>query len=341
MRELVGRLNALDPDAGAAVRVITYFDQLDESRAGLEALVRGAAVLAGCPARLDDATRRVHVRVEADGTRADADADAPANPAWPSVPLVPGAAPALWLERAGDASVVDAVVLERAARAIRRVLDRTRGRVPAVPADDPAATETVLDLSAPEQARLRAAGHLGLDATDPATRACALAPLDGRPRVVRVPAAGLPDSAVLPAGRLGIGPAVPVLDLPRSWAAARTALRFTAEGTTTDPGERVIHAEALGDIALLADRIPPGSTPPPDARAVEAAAADAPWMLTTLHAVATAPSLRAAAAMAHVHHSTLHDRVARAEALLGWPLRSSEGRLRLHVALTTRHLARG
>lgn len=263
MRELVGRLNALDPDAGAAVRVITYFDQLDESRAGLEALVRGAAVLAGCPARLDDATRRVHVRVEADGTRADADADAPANPAWPSVPLVPGAAPALWLERAGDASVVDAVVLERAARAIRRVLDRTRGRVPAVPADDPAATETVLDLSAPEQARLRAAGHLGLDATDPATRACALAPLDGRPRVVRVPAAGLPDSAVLPAGRLGIGPAVPVLDLPRSWAAARTALRFTAEGTTTDPGERVIHAEALGDIALLADRIPPGSTPPP------------------------------------------------------------------------------
>ncbi|WP_328875440.1 helix-turn-helix domain-containing protein [Streptomyces sp. NBC_00287] len=339
MRELVGRLNALDPDAGAAVRVIAYFDQLDESRAGLEALVRGAAVLSGCPARLDDASRRVHVRVEADGARADT--SGPADPAWPSAPLTPGAAPAFWLERAGDASVVDAVVLERAAGAIRRVLDRTRGHAPVVPADDPAAVETVLDPTAPEQARLRAAGHLGLDTSDPAARACALAPLGGRPRVVPVSASGLPASADLSAGRLGIGPAVPVLDLPRSWAAARSALRFTAEGTLTDPGPSVVHAEALGDIALLADHIAPGSPPPPDARAVDSAAGDAPWMLATLHAVATSPSLRAAAAIAHVHHSTLHDRVARAEALLGWPLRNSEGRLRLHVALTTRRLARG
>ena len=49
-----GRLAALDPDATAAVRVIAYFDELAEGRAGIEAIVRGAAVLAGCPARLVD-----------------------------------------------------------------------------------------------------------------------------------------------------------------------------------------------------------------------------------------------------------------------------------------------
>ncbi|WP_235022448.1 hypothetical protein [Amycolatopsis alkalitolerans] len=32
-------------------------------------------------------------------------------------------------------------------------------------------------------------------------------------------------------GRLGVGPAVEVLGLPESWAAAKTALRFAAEGT--------------------------------------------------------------------------------------------------------------
>lgn len=48
MKELAGRLTALDPDAGAAVRVIAYFDRLSEARAGLEALVRGPPCWPGC-----------------------------------------------------------------------------------------------------------------------------------------------------------------------------------------------------------------------------------------------------------------------------------------------------
>ncbi|CAM5285112.1 hypothetical protein SVIOM74S_03631 [Streptomyces violarus] len=105
MKELAGRLTALDPDAGAAVRVIAYFDRLAESRAGVEALVRGAAVLAGCPARLVDRERRVHVRVEPDGTRRDT--EAPPDPTWPSARLTPDATAALWLERAGAAHEVE------------------------------------------------------------------------------------------------------------------------------------------------------------------------------------------------------------------------------------------
>ncbi|MGW2380259.1 helix-turn-helix domain-containing protein [Streptomyces sp. NPDC001658] len=326
MRELAGRLTALDPDAGAAVQVIAYFDRLAESRAGLEALVRGAAVLAGVPARLADTERRVRVRVEADGVRRDS--DVPPDAAWPCAALAPGGAPALWLERAEAApSVVDAVILERAAGAVRLVLDRTRGRAPA---DDPALVETVLDPTAPEPARLHAARGLGLDVTAPAR---ALALRDGRPRIV-------PADAEPPVGRLGVGPAVPVLDLPGSWAAARTALRFTAEGTARDPGPRVVRAEELGGVALLSELVAPGAEPPPDVRALESAAASTPWLLATLYAVASTASLRAAAAEINVHHSTLQDRLAHAEHLLGWPLRTPQGRLRLHLALTMRHLAR-
>ncbi|MES5817646.1 helix-turn-helix domain-containing protein [Streptomyces sp. RG80] len=327
MKELAGRLTALDPDAGAAVQVIAYFDRLAESRAGLEALVRGAAVLAGVPARLVDADRRVQVRVEADGTRRDA--ELPPDPAWPSAALTPDGAPALWLERAAAPSVVDAVILERAAGAVRLVLDRTRGRAPA---DDPALVETLLDATAPEPARLHAARRLGLDPSLPAR---AVAPAEGPPRVVpRLP--DDPGSAV----RLGVGTAVPVLELPRSWAAARTALRFTAEGTAQDPGQRVMYADELGGTALLADLVVPGAEPPPDVVALESAAAATPWLLVTLHAVASTASLRAAATEINVHHSTLQDRLVHAEHLLGWPVRTPQGRFRLQLALTMRHLAR-
>ncbi|WP_330262685.1 helix-turn-helix domain-containing protein [Streptomyces griseorubiginosus] len=427
MKELAGRLTALDPDAGAAVRVIAYFDRLSESRAGLEALVRGAAVLAGVPALLVDAERRVRVRVEADGTRRDA--GAPPDPGWPSAALVPGGAAALWLERAEAApSVVDAVILERAAGAVRLVLDRTRGRAAV---EDPALVETVLDAGAPEAARLHAARGLGLD---PSGTARALAPLDGPPMVVAGRAdaglpngrnsnglsagragagspagrsnagppngrnkgglptgrssgglptgqahavssagrnnagplttqadagrptgrtdAGLPSGRTdadpltaralpgLPDGRVGVGPEVPVLELPRSWAEARTALRFTAEGTALDPGPKVVHADELGGVALLAGLVAPGAEAPPDVQALEAAGASTPWLLATLHAVVSTASLRAAAAEINVHHSTLQDRLSHAEHLLGWPLRTPQGRLRLQLALAMRHLAR-
>ncbi|MEH0548564.1 helix-turn-helix domain-containing protein [Streptomyces sp. B21-105] len=331
MKELAGRLTALDPDAGTAVRVIAYFDRLVEGRAGVEALMRGAAVLAGVPARLVDADRRVCVRVEADGVRRDC--DLPPDPAWPSAALSPDGAPALWLERAdATPSVVDAVILERAAGAARLVLDRTRGRAPLT---DPALVETLLDAAAAEPARLYAARRLGLDVLAPAR---ALATPAGRPRVV--PASAAPGAAEPPAVRTGVGPAVPVLELPGSWDAARTALRFTAEGGPLDPGPWVVSAEELGGVALLAELIAPGAEPPPDVRALDTAAADAPWLLTTLYAVTATASLRAAAAEVNVHHSTLQDRLAHAEHLLGWPVRTPQGRLRLHLALTMRRLTR-
>jgi hypothetical protein len=339
VKDLVVRLAALDPDAGAALRVIAYFDQLVDTRAGLRAIVRGAAVLAGCPARLVDDERRVYLRVGPDGRNGEVGGFP--DPSWLSTPVEPGRRAVLWLERPGPAGPVEAMVLERAAAAARAVLDRTRGRAP-VPADD-AAVEVLIDGSALPEARRHAARRLGLTESALA-RAVALeggaARIDpaagGHDRGPRMP--GQSPGASAPGPRAGVGPAVPVLGLPASWAAARTALRLTAEGTDDDPGPRIVHADELGGLALLAEAAGPAIPPIPDVLALEQAAAGAPWMLSTLYAVATSTSLRTAAAALRVHHSTLQDRIIHAERLLGWPVREPQGRLRLHLALVLRRL---
>jgi hypothetical protein len=318
MKDLAVRLAALDADAGAALRVIAYFDGLTEARAGLQTIVRGAAVLAGCPARLVDDERRVRLRVTPDGASVPSGAEA--DKAWMRT-AVGSSSAVLLLERAGEPGPVDAMILERASGALRAVLDRTRGRAPAA---DPALVELLVDASAPLDVREKAARAMHL----PAGPIRAVARETGP--------ALLPEGAPPPAGRAGIGPAVAVADLPASWAAARVALRFAAEGTDDDPGDSVVHHADLGALVLLAS----APVDVPDLRALDHAVAAAPWALTTLHAFADTPSLRAAAAALRLHHSTMQDRVTAAEHLLGWSLRDPRGRLRLDLALALRRLRR-
>jgi hypothetical protein len=238
VKELAGRLAALDPDASAALRVIEYFDRL----------VRGGG----------SATRT---------------------------------------------------------------------------ADDPATVELLVDATAPEQLRLQAARRIGLRDGDLA-RAVALG--DGGARVE--PATGDGHRTWKATQRAGIGPAVPVRDLPASWSAARTALRFAADGTEHDPGPRMVEADRLGGLALLAETVRPGTEPIPDVRALDDAASAGPWVLATLHAVAESQSLRSAASALRLHHSTLQDRITHAEHVLGWTVRDPHGRLRLQLALVLRQL---
>ena len=317
MKDLAVRLAALDADAGAALRVIAYFDGLVEARAGLQPIVRGAAVLADCPARLTDDERRVRIRVTAAGVSAWQDEAPQQN--WMSATA--GSA-TLRLERAGPAGPVEAMILERAASAARAVLDRTRGRAATA---DPASAELIVDASAPADVRLQAGRRLGL-----ADSAYAIA----LPAEIRVLSGPVPD---LP-GRAGVGPTAAILDLPASWAAAKVALRFAAEGTDEDPGPQVVHAAELGSLALLAEVGDQSAAP--DVKALEHASEAAPWMLTTLHTTAASISLRAAATALRVHHSTLQDRIIHAEQLLGWNVREPQGRLRLQLALALRRLRR-
>ncbi|NIZ90119.1 helix-turn-helix domain-containing protein [Kineococcus rubinsiae] len=329
MRELTVRLAALDPEAGAALRVVSYFDELAAGHAGLQAVVRGAAVLTGGAAGLTDDRRHLSVRVAADGASSPGAPD----PGWLSTPVDEGAV--LWLERTGPARMVDAVVLERAAALARTVLERTRplpGAGAAGGRQDDALLEVVGDPAADVVARRAAAHALGLAPTAPA-RAVVFA--GGELRVL--PA----HEAVDPGGRrVGVGPAGPVEDLPASLAAARRALRLTAEDTPGDPGPRVVHAEQAQALLLLAGTVTPASPPVADVVALERAAAAAPWMLGTLHAVVSAPTRRSAATDLAVHHSTLAERLATAQRLLGWDLHEPSGQQRLHLALVLRRLHR-
>ncbi|MBE1537281.1 helix-turn-helix domain-containing protein [Actinomadura algeriensis] len=334
MRDLTVRLDALDPQAGAALRVIAYFDDLAAHGATLQAIVRGAAVLTAGPAALVDEARRVRIRVDARGRATGP--SGPPDPAWPRV-LIGSAV--LWLEHPGPARPVDAMVLERAAAAAAAVLDRTRGR--AGPGEV-ASIETLLDSAASPRARATAAHRLGL--REPArVRAVAL---HGGGALVRDAAHEDGDGAGTgPSGppenvRAGVGPVTGVDGLPESWKAARTALRLTAEGTPGDPGPRVVHADEAGGLMVLARTVGPDAPPIPDVAAVERAARAAPWMLATLDAVAGASSVRAAAAALRVHHSTLQERLVQAERLVGWPLDDAPGRFRLHLALALRRLHR-
>jgi PucR-like helix-turn-helix protein len=321
VKDLAVRLAALDADAGAALRVIAYFDRLTETRAGLQAIVRGAAVLAGCPARLDDHGRRVHVRVDAAGTAAPAPDAVEAT--WMRTLLVPDGSAVLALERTGEPGPVEAMILERAAGAARAVLDRTRGRAPAA---DPALVELVVDASAPPDVRDQAVHRLHLAAAGVRAVALPTGP------------ALLPPGVLPSYARAGIGPAVAPAELPASYAAARVALRFAADGTPEDPGPTVVRHDELGALAVLAE-LPPGADVP-DLHRLEHATTAAPWALSTLYAYADAASLRAAATALRLHHSTLQDRISQAAHLLGWPITTPAGRLRLQVALTLRRLRR-
>ncbi|MCY1137140.1 helix-turn-helix domain-containing protein [Actinoplanes sp. Pm04-4] len=322
MNELALRLAAVDPEAGAAVRVIGHFDALVAARAGLRTIVAGAATLSGRPARLSDTTRHLTIRATPDGI-----VETPPDefdPAWPSASIGPGAT--LWLETTAAPSTHEAVVLERAAAAVRAVLERTRS---AVTGTDAASVELVLDPHAALSDRLSAARRLGLP---PTARAVALA--DGEALI-------LPPDAGPPAGRrAGVGPCSPVADLPASWTEAQLALRLTAEGTEADPGPRVVHADDLGTLALLIRAADTTAGPVPDVEALNRAATAAPWALHTLDTLAGAPSMRDAARALRLHHSTLQERIKHLEALLGWPIRDPHGRFRLHLALAIRRALR-
>jgi hypothetical protein len=335
VKDLEVRLAAVDPDASAAVRVIRYFDRLTEAGAGLEAIVRGAAVLTGCPARLTDDERRLALRVEPDGRAGGV--PGPPDRAWLSAGVDADGGAVLWLERPGPAGPVEAMVLERAATAARVVLGRTRGRAPARTGDDQAAVEVLVDPGASPEARRHAARVLGL-AED--TQVCAVALAGGATRIVPATSAGASASASTDGPRAGIGTVVALDELPASLAAARTALRLTAEGTDEDPGPRSVRYEELGGLALLAEAVGAATPPIGDELALEHAARAAPWMLATLDAVAASASLRAAAATLLVHHSTLQERITHAERMLGWPIREPHGRQRLYLALALRRLRR-
>ncbi len=328
MKGLLLRLSGLDSDAENAVRVIGFFDRLITDRAGLDALVRTTAELAGCPVGLSAPAQGVELR----GEPGAAVTAGPAPVRARSRALEGGAE--VWVARAGAPAPLDDMLLERFAIAAAVLLDHSS--VPLPELGDPALVELVLSEGAGAAERSRALHLLGISATSRLRVLAATGDVPGRSvRLggVRAVLAVDPDVPDVPGTRIGVGPLVPAIEADRSWQAAAQALRYTA---ATEP---VVWWERLGGLALVAERVDRADIAAlDDVRALDRLDAEQPDTLAALDALCATGSVRKAAAVLHRHHSTMTARLARAEPVLGFEVDSAGGRFRLRLALLLRRL---
>jgi hypothetical protein len=334
MKGLLLRLSGLDADAENAVRVIGFFDRLITGRAGLDALVRSTAELAGCPVGVHAPGQGLSLRADPGG-----DVETPGTaPAGAATRALEGGV-AVWVARAGAPIPLDDMLLERFAIATAVLLEHSG--VPRPELGDPALVELVLSGDVGTAERARALHLLGVA---PSARLRVLAGtgvdgLAGRAAQlggVRAVLTAEPVPAPLPAGaRVGVGPSLPAIEAARSWAAARTALRFTSGA------EPMVWWERLGSLAALAGKLGHADVAElADVRALDRLAAEPHGVdtLAALDALCATGSARKAAAVLHRHHSTMPARLARAEAVLDFEVDSPAGRFRLHLALMLRRL---
>ncbi|MFC9970617.1 PucR family transcriptional regulator [Spirillospora sp. NPDC127200] len=337
MEALVARLSHLDSQLEGAIRVVMFYDTLMRRRVDLPALARASAGLAECVAGV-----RLHgtgqaIRFAPDGRRAPD----PAMEASSTAPVILDEEEigTVWLERPGPPNPLDEALLDRFAITVAAVAEKY-GPARTTMAD-PALVELAVSADGDHAARARALRLLGFP-TDLPVHAVAVRshlPLDqvgallcpARP----VKAAALADMGVvlaatvdpdrLPAGvHAGIGTAE---DLGRSWRQARTALRFTT------PRRPVVRYDDLGALALLAE-IPRDTARGNADVAAVARVADDPEDLETLDAYCSTGSLRQAADLLHLHHSSIARRLEQIGKAMGVQLTEPAGLTRARLALT-------
>jgi PucR C-terminal helix-turn-helix domain len=337
MEALVERLSQLDSRAEGAIRVVMFYDTLMRRRVDLPALARASAGLAECVAGIRlHGTGRV-IRFSPDGRAASAP-PAPASATAP-VTLDEEEIGGVWLERPGPPGALDELLLERLAIAAAAVVEKY-GPARTTMAD-PALVELAISPGSDEAARARALRLLGFAADLPVRVAAVRSqlPLDQvaglvcPARLVKAaPLAGVGvilattiDPARFPAGvRAGIGAAE---STDRSWQQARTALRFTT------PRQPVAHYAGLGALALLAQIPHDAARDNPDVTAITRMAGN-PEDLETLDAYCHTGSLRRAADLLHLHHSSVARRLDQIAKTLGIDLTEPTGLTRASLALT-------
>ncbi len=342
MEELVGRLTTLDPDASASLKVIVYFDSLVDGHAGIEAFLRGAAILTGSAAGVVYPGRRIKMRVDETGNRTATSGLAADHP-WPAQSLGYADDAWVWIERMGTPHANDAMVLERLAWGLRMTIERSES---AIPVDRGAGVEILLDASALPGERHRAGVRLHLADTDTA-RVVAVPPDDAPSSarslstvmptpvgpvkaIVEVASARRP--AVPPPPRAGVGPWVQVRELPESWRAAVVALRLTGASTP------VLMADELGPLLVLAAGVDAQPGPIPEVELLDSVTSTWPWAASTLEALSAHDSVRAAAQELNVHHSTVQARCEQLEDVVGFSLRNQAGRTRIALGLRLQRL---
>ena len=337
MEALVARLSQLDSDAEGALRVVTFFDTLMRRRVDLPALARASAGLAECSAGIRLHATERPVRMSPDGKEARGTDAAVSSTA--AVTLDDEDIGLVWLERSGSPRALDQLLLERLSIAVAAVVERY-GPAHTTMAD-PALVELVVSAETDEAARDRALRLLGFAAGSP-VRVIAVRtefPLDrlgglvcpGRPvKAARVADVGVllatnVEPSGIPSGvRAGVGDAV---SPDESWRQARTALRFTTER------QPVVQYDELGALVMLA-QVPEGcARDNADVCTISRLASDTDD-LGTLDAYCATGSLRRAADVLHLHHSSVARRLDQLGKTFGFTLTEPAGLVRASIALT-------
>jgi hypothetical protein len=343
MEALAERLSGLDPHVDGVIRVVLFYDTLMRRRVDLPALARASAGLAECVAgiRLHGTGREI--RMAPDGR----EASGPPAPASGTAPITLDEEEigAVWLERPGSPGPLDAALLERLAIAAAGVVERY-GPARTTMAD-PALVELVVS-AGDEAARARALRLLGF-AADLPVRVVAVRsslPLDRIGTLIcpdrPVKAASLAGVGVIlattvavdrfpPGVRAGVG-AAPSPE--PSWRQARTALRFTT------PLRPVVRHDDLGALALLAE-VPADAVRDNADVAAIARLSGSPEDVATLDAYCATGSLRGAADLLHLHHSSVSRRLDQIAKALGIELTDPTGLARARLALTAWRLLDG
>jgi len=327
VQELLGRIARLDPSASLGLRVIACFDELMVGNVNTRALLAAAASLAGCVAGFGSEAPPRTVRIDARGHHADDERPV----VRPGFRLDASDGLTVWLEREGERQANDAIILERLALAIR--IRHGRGRQ----SDHRRDLSLLLDGEVDVEARCVSATTLGLR-TDARYRVvCAplfalwpehpqgpedvVATRFGTIHVLVLPA----DQRTVAAAPSGIGTATTVEDLHHSFRTALVALRLC-----DPPAVASVLADDFGGlIGLLAD-VPEGPRQADEALLDEVMAHA--WGAETLDAVVRAQSLRQAARVVGVHHSTMQARLETVTSLLGFDPFEGYGRARLGTA---------
>ncbi|MFD7546702.1 PucR family transcriptional regulator [Streptomyces sp. NPDC059816] len=344
MEALAVRLSGLNPYVDGALRIVAFYDTLIHRRVNVSALVRASAGLAECVAgiRLHGTGRAI--RVAPDGEPAPA-ASSPASTTTP-ITLDEEEIGTAWLERPGAPNALDGILLDRLAIAAATAVERY-GPARTTMAD-PALVELVISSDSDEAARARALRLLGFTAHSPvhvvavharlpldriAALICPARPVKSAPLAdvgavlaTTVDRTGFPDGV-----RAGIGSGG---SPDRSWQRARTALRFT---TARRP---VVHHDDLGALALLAQVSRATTHDNADVAAVARIAGNSED-LETLDAYCATGSLRRAADLLHLHHSSVARRLKQIAKVLDIELTEPRGLMRAALALTAWRLHDG
>lgn len=313
MEPPVGRLSASNPEAADNLRVVAYFDRLIARGSGVDGMLRGAAVLAGCTAGVEIGGR---VR------RRDPDGHEPVSGARaPYATQRAGADWSVWLERDGSPELADDVIVDRLAFGVELLQTHRR----------PTGFDAILDEDRSLSDRVTQLARFRLD---PAKRMRIIATASDTPPIAGATSAVVPTPYGLVratldttgtrdvSGLVGFGQWVRADHAPDSWAGALIALRLTNDD---DP---VVDAAELGAMLMLLRAHNP-QDPHPDVGALAALDERSAHVLRTL---VETDSIRSAAATLGMHHSSVQ---ARHEALtlqLGYDVRTPLGRMRYIAA---------